>query len=180
MTKVTTPVKGFTGQVLGVHFTDGKGETDDPTALGYFRRKGYTVAGETIERTEHSIPDARDVGFLGSGIEPQGTRLRDAAVDPRPEDFLPPSNAGEADPHGPEVVSPGLHAVEGAKPVTPGKVPDEPDAQEAKETAATGNAERPAKSAAKGDWVAYAVAQGLPDAGVLTKAELIELYGEDA
>jgi hypothetical protein len=31
--------------------------------------------------------------------------IRDAAVDPRPEDFLPPTNAGQANPHGPEVVA---------------------------------------------------------------------------
>lgn len=37
-----------------------------------------------------------------------GTPLRDGAVDPRPDDYLGPSNAGEADPHGPLVVNPGL------------------------------------------------------------------------
>lgn len=35
----------------------------------------------------------------------EGTRIRDAAVDPLPTDFLPPTNAGEADPHGPEVIA---------------------------------------------------------------------------
>lgn len=38
-----------------------------------------------------------------------GTPLRDAAVDPRPEDLLPPINAGVpgplGDPHGPHVVA---------------------------------------------------------------------------
>lgn len=34
-----------------------------------------------------------------------GTRLRDAAVDPRPGDYQAPTNAGSADPHGPECVS---------------------------------------------------------------------------
>jgi hypothetical protein len=34
-----------------------------------------------------------------------GTPLRDAAVDPKPEDFLPPTYAGQANPHGPHVVS---------------------------------------------------------------------------
>lgn len=41
-----------------------------------------------------------------------GTRLRDGAVDPRGDDFLGPSNAGkpgeEGNPHGPNVISPGL------------------------------------------------------------------------
>lgn len=51
-----------------------------------------------------------------------GTPLRDAAVDPRPSDFLPPTNAGEANPHGPEVVAPGLHADEHVRPIRPGEV----------------------------------------------------------
>ncbi|GLU91344.1 hypothetical protein [Agromyces sp. NBRC 114283] len=41
--KITTPVKGFTGNVAGVAFVDGRGETDDPIALGYFERRGYGV-----------------------------------------------------------------------------------------------------------------------------------------
>ena len=32
-----------------------------------------------------------------------GTRTRDAAVDPSPADYVVPTNAGEADPHGPAV-----------------------------------------------------------------------------
>ena len=43
MTRIETPVKGFSGSVAGVTFTNGAGETDDPVALGYFRRRGYTV-----------------------------------------------------------------------------------------------------------------------------------------
>jgi hypothetical protein len=34
-----------------------------------------------------------------------GTQLRDAAVDPSPSDLLPPTNAGTADPHGPDCVA---------------------------------------------------------------------------
>ena len=98
--------------------------------------------------------DARDAGvpiLIGSP-------LRDAAVDPKPWDFLPPTNAGEADPHGPLVVAPGLHGV-GPKPIRGGEVfVGEPKKQGAAETAlaeavlvegqpATVNAEpkRPAK-----------------------------------
>lgn len=43
MTKITTPVEGFTGQVAGVAFANGVGETDDPIALGYFERRGYGI-----------------------------------------------------------------------------------------------------------------------------------------
>lgn len=68
-----------------------------------------------------------------------GTTLRDAAVDPRPTDFLPPTNAGLAgeagNPHGPNVVSPEIHGVEGNRPVLAGLVSSDPAVQEADETA---------------------------------------------
>jgi hypothetical protein len=64
-----------------------------------------------------------------------GSPLRDAAVDPKPWDFLPPTNAGEADPHGPLVVAPGIHGV-GPKPIRAGEVfVDNPKKQEKAETA---------------------------------------------
>lgn len=43
MPKISTPVEGFTGVVVGVRFTDGVGETEDPIALAYFARQGYHV-----------------------------------------------------------------------------------------------------------------------------------------
>lgn len=43
MAKITTPVKGFTGKVVGVTFADGVGETEDEAAVSYFRRHGYGV-----------------------------------------------------------------------------------------------------------------------------------------
>lgn len=43
---VYTPVEGFTGTVVGVHFRDGAGETDDPAALGYFQSAGYRIESE--------------------------------------------------------------------------------------------------------------------------------------
>ena len=49
MARITTPVKGFTGKVAGVAFADGHGETTDPVALGYFRRRGYTVEADPAE-----------------------------------------------------------------------------------------------------------------------------------
>lgn len=63
-----------------------------------------------------------------------GTRLRDGAVDPRPGDFLGPSNAGaEGDlgnPHGPHVVNPEIH---GSAGIRPGLVSDDPAQQDADE-----------------------------------------------
>lgn len=51
-----------------------------------------------------------------------GSRLRDAAVEPHPDDHLAPTNAGKADPHGPEVVSPGIDGP--ATPLQPGEGDD--------------------------------------------------------
>ena len=46
MAKITTPVEGFNGTVVGVTFVDGHGETDNPVALAYFTRQGYTVEAD--------------------------------------------------------------------------------------------------------------------------------------
>lgn len=43
MATVTAPVEGFTGNVIGVDFVDGVGETDDQNKLNYFTRQGYRV-----------------------------------------------------------------------------------------------------------------------------------------
>lgn len=63
--------------------------------------------------------DPRHVGFLGSGIRRLGAPLRDAAVDPRPDDFLVPTNAGRpgpvGNPHSTHVVAP--EALEDRRPV---------------------------------------------------------------
>lgn len=63
-----------------------------------------------------------------------GTPLRDAAVDPKDTDFLPPVNAGTADPHGPEVYAPGIHALQDLRPVRPGPVSDTPEVQSREES----------------------------------------------
>lgn len=68
-----------------------------------------------------------------SGIEQVGTPLRDAAVDPRPGDFLAPTNAGEENPHGKLVVSPGIHGSE-TGPIAPGIVSSDPATQDEKES----------------------------------------------
>lgn len=74
-------------------------------------------------------------------VEPTrvGTPLRDAAVTPAARDFLAPSNAGAAgelgNPHGPHVISPGLHGDESVRTIRPGAVGAAPDPQEADEIA---------------------------------------------
>jgi hypothetical protein len=120
-----------------------------------------------------------------------GTPLRDAAVDPKPEDFLPPTNAGQEDPHGPLVVAPEIHAAEGVKPVVGGEVHvDDSAAQSAKELAATEGAmagpvatavggEPPAGNASTDEWRDYATSRGATEDDVdgLSRDELRERYG---
>lgn len=43
MATVIAPVAGWTGTVGVVDFSDGVGHTDDPRALRYFQRAGYTI-----------------------------------------------------------------------------------------------------------------------------------------
>jgi len=198
VTTIYSPVKGFTGDGPGgLRFEDGRAETDDPRIIAYCRNAGYGIDRKAPEPPAPPEPaDPRE-----HGTEQLGTRLRDAAVDPEPEDFLPPTNAGQANPHGSRVVAPGIHAAPPA-PIHPGPVPGEPEEQAAQESAlaaevlttgadareATAQAaednpqptERPAKSAPKSAWVDYAVARGMDrdEAESSTKDALIERFGE--
>jgi hypothetical protein len=200
VTVIYSPEKGFTGPgVGGLHFEDGRAETDDKAIIRYARKAGYGIDEEASAQESPEQPDARDF----AEAEQIGTRLRDAAVDPRESDFLPPTNAGEADPHGPLVVAPGIHAAE-TGPIHPGDVHvDDPELQEAQETALTeavfvqgedvteatraaagkDTVQRPAQSAAKADWVDYALHANAElsreEAEAMTKADLIETYGTD-
>jgi hypothetical protein len=180
-------------------FEDGRAETDNDMVVRYARKAGYGIDGDASAPEAPVQPDSREVG----GEHVVGTRLRDAAVDPREEDFLPPTNAGEADPHGPLVVAPGVHASE-TGPIHPGDVHvDDPKVQEAQETAlaeavfvrnedvteatraaageAAGQEHRPAQSAPKAEWVDYAILRGVSreDAESMTKADLIAAYTEE-
>lgn len=194
--KVHAPVEGFTGEVAGVAFDDGVATVDkdiQAAALGYFERKGYGIGKKATAADVPEPPDPRDLGTNGDGIEPVGTVLRDAAVDPRPGDFLAPTNAGEANPHGPEAISPEVHGSQGVRPVRGGPVAvDDLDVQDAAEKAHTEDispppavdqavevaGEPPARSASKADWVTYATAAGLAEATAeaMTRDELADTY----
>lgn len=131
--EVTAPVAGYEGTVAGAVFVGGKARVPrhDLAALAYFRGGGYTIGARPAAANEEpEPPDPRDVTEAKAG-----TPLRDAAVDPEPEDFLAPANAGASNPHGPRVVSPGIHGAEPPPPV-PGPVSDDPAAQQEKEMAA--------------------------------------------
>lgn len=147
MSSITTIKAPDAARMKGVHtsfygdkavtFEDGVAKVADlaPGLRGYFEANGYGIGGEDAEDPEPAPEPADPRELEQGGIVQMGTPLRDAAVDPQEGDFLPPTNAGEANPHGPDVVSPGIHAVAGPGPIVPGTVGDK-DYQEAKETAA--------------------------------------------
>lgn len=146
--RVEAPAKDFTGVAAGIPFADGVAEFDPkehPGALGYFQSAGYEVGGKTLAKDPPGMYARRPepaTAAPGTKDNPTGVTAssssRDAAVvknaaGPSSDAFMPPTNAGEADPHGPQVVSPGLHAVPPA-PVVPGVVSPKADAQEKRET----------------------------------------------
>lgn len=132
MAKVEAPNKDYNGPGPGnATFENGVAEVEDDAALNYYRGAGYKVSGKVDNPVETpEVPDPR-----ATTEERVGTQLRDAAVDPEPSDFLAPVNAGKGDPHGPEVVSPEIHA-SGPAGIRPGDVHvDELDEQEKAEKA---------------------------------------------
>lgn len=142
--KITSPIEGFTSTTyvgpLILDFKDGVAEVDEKTvpagALGYLQQQGFTVDGKATKPAELVTPDAPQPTVVDSRevVEEQvGSKARDAAVDPKPEDFLPPVNAGKADPHGPKVVAPQVHATP-EQPVRPGEVSDDNAVQEKAES----------------------------------------------
>ncbi|MFE5514463.1 hypothetical protein ACFQ9J_28410 [Streptomyces sp. NPDC056529] len=174
MARITTPVPGYNGQGPGnLHFSDGVAETDNEAIIAYCRDAGYGIDGEAPEIERPQVPDPREVTTTVVGAP-----ARDAAVDPRPGDFRAPVNAGEANPHGPEVYAPGLPGG-GLQPTAP---PAEPE-EEAQEKRDGSEAARPVQAASVAEWRAYALTQvdNDPEAHAevekMTKAELIKKYG---
>lgn len=134
--KITSPAEGYTardqyGSVV-LDFKDGVAEFDGDLPAGvrqYLKGAGYGLgSSKPTKPQEPEVPDPRDIE---DGVV--GTPLRDAAVDPQPGDFLAPVNAGKANPHGPEVVAPEIHA-SGPAGIVPGNVfVEDPDKQEKRE-----------------------------------------------
>lgn len=149
--KVRSRVPDYSGAVGPVQFANGEATFDPkehPGVLGYFLGAGYDVEGYTTRDDPPGLYEPRPTPVMAAPGTPDnptgivaGTTSRDAAIEtdaagPWSDAFLPPTNAGKADPHGPLVVSPGLHAVPPA-PIVPGPVytGDEVAEQEARETA---------------------------------------------
>jgi len=171
MARITTPVPGYSGQgPAGVMFQDGVGESDDPAVIAYCRSAGYGIDADPPEPETPQVPDPREVTTVVVG-----SPARDAAVDPRPVDFRPPVNAGEANPHGPEVYAPGLPGG-GHQPTAPA-APAPEDQQDGQNSPG-----RPPQSEPVAVWREYAasVAKDSDEAAEvekMTKAELIKKYG---
>lgn len=180
MAVIKVPSGDFSGKIGNVQFVDGQAETDDRAVIEYCQGAGYEVGGRVLNpgRTPE-VPDPRE-----ATTATVGTRLRDAAVEPKDGDFLAPVNAGEENPHGPAVLSPGIHG-ERPGPVLPGPVPEDPAEQEERESVAAvaavlgerddsaGDTEEdpadpagdpapevPAGNAGRDEWHAYALATG--------------------
>lgn len=58
MAAISSPVKDFTGVVVGVSFVNGEAETDNESALAYFRRQGYKVEQTEPEPQLHTLDGA--------------------------------------------------------------------------------------------------------------------------
>ncbi|MEV7793417.1 hypothetical protein AB0O68_15700 [Streptomyces sp. NPDC087512] len=171
---ITAPESQFSGEVAGVVFHRGKATVDSEqenatSALAYFRRRGYTVDGEggELPTAPHEPVDPRGLTTV------EGGALRDGAVEPRATDAGLPTNAGVANPHGREVVSP-------ETPTPPGQVLDTEQAAVDETPEPSDGA--PKRGASKAEWQTYAKSQAKDsdeDAEIdgLTKEELVERYG---
>lgn len=114
---IHAPNEQHSGLTGGVQFDGGQATVDaDDPRVQWFARRGYGI-DEPVDQGEDVPPEEPDVDPRElPATSPSGTRLRDAAVDPEPDrDAGLPTNAGEANPHGPRVVSPGVHEAHPAR-----------------------------------------------------------------
>ena len=63
MATINAPVKEFNGVVAGVHFAEGKAETDNEAAIQYFERQGYGV-----ERPAEKPVEQKPAGSLEGAV----------------------------------------------------------------------------------------------------------------
>lgn len=52
MTKILAPNKTYNGVSAGVPFVNGKGETDDPRRIEWFKAHGYDVEDDAKNKTQ--------------------------------------------------------------------------------------------------------------------------------
>ncbi|KUN34827.1 hypothetical protein AQJ30_27550 [Streptomyces longwoodensis] len=178
MARITTPVPGYSGPgPAGVMFQDGVGHSDDQAVIDYCRGAGYGIDEEPPRRETPQVPDPREVTTVVVGAP-----ARDAAVDPSPADFRPPVNAGEANPHGPQVWAPGLPGG-GLQPTAPPADSDEVTSG-TKENEGGPDVPPPAQNAPVAEWRQWVISTQVDNDPEVhaqvekaTKAELIKKYG---
>lgn len=104
MATVHTPVKGFTGTVVGVDFKDGVGETESIHALGYFERQGYKIVWPDVPEVPTGAPskswkvDELRAFAAVSDVDLEGAKTKDeilAVLLPLLGDGTPPSPDGD-------------------------------------------------------------------------------------
>lgn len=77
MAFIRTKVSAFTGKRAGVNFVDGKGETNDPYLINWFKTNGYTVDDgkminnnvETVETVENVDNNVETVDNLKQDVD---------------------------------------------------------------------------------------------------------------
>lgn len=67
--KITAPVAGFSGEVVGVAFSGGVGHSDDPWLLAYFGRHGYGIEPDPDDSPAEEAPTEE-------APQPRATRSR--------------------------------------------------------------------------------------------------------
>ena len=68
MVKVTAPVEGYTGTVIGVVFVDGSGIAETESQIAYFERHGYELEAATKTLDENTKAELEAIAS-GEGVE---------------------------------------------------------------------------------------------------------------
>jgi hypothetical protein len=96
---IYSPTPGFNGRVAGVQFAEGRGETDNPGALAFFKRRGYGVGSAPDRRGPATVPDGEKPGADSSHVDaatnPNLTATTTAPVAPAGGEFDPSSRSVE-------------------------------------------------------------------------------------
>jgi hypothetical protein len=161
---VRTPVPGYTGPVVGVHFVDGEAVVEDTklAAMQFFDRHGYHVEQidgdkdleEAAQGVQEAQQDATEPGATGDRITGPGAAEGDLRL-----------GEGRA-----QKVADAAEAAQGQPYAWEGAGADPAD-----------GFQRPADNAPKKEWAAYAAHRldmSDADANAKTKAELVALVDE--
>ena len=131
---VRAPEPNYSGMAGAIEFKDGVAILERADTAEWFRRAGYDVTKGGEPLPDGPPPSVAPPRYGEAPWSHDAAVEGKAAEGLRSDAFLPPVGAGEGkDPHGEQVVSPGIHA-EDVTPVAPGSVSSVPEEQEAKES----------------------------------------------